>query len=148
MTRTGALAREAGQRLWTQVSNDARTPEERATLAEEAFARLERALVRWIGADGYRVLLERALENAKATSPSLANVRVDRGTVIGIAASVRENDVLVAGDIMVTLLAQLLGLLSRVVGEEVALRLVEQAWHPGPRAPNMDNGNSGRPRDD
>ncbi|HEU4680568.1 MAG TPA: hypothetical protein VFS51_02405, partial [Gemmatimonadales bacterium] len=69
-----AVAAEAARQFWAHHGLDAGAPEEMAVAAEQGCARLRAALTRWIGADGYRALVDRALEQARAAHPALAGL--------------------------------------------------------------------------
>jgi hypothetical protein len=99
----------------------------------ELFARLRAGLGRWIGDNGYRMLLERALGVAREEHPWIGSLFSEGSNEAGISAA--ENTLganeAIAG--MVTLLATLIDLLGRIVGAEMAARLVEQAAAPAQR---------------
>jgi hypothetical protein len=85
-------------------------------------------LTRWIGSDGYRALVDRALEQARGGHPALAGLQCQTGDVQGVAAIMREHGAAEVREGILALVALLIELLSRVIGEEMAVRLVEQAW--------------------
>ncbi len=87
--------------------------------------RLRQPLITLAGVVGFRSLLSRALTLARAEAPCLSAVRVAAdGSLQGLdelRAQVDADQVRGAG---IVLIAQLLGLLVRVVGEAVTLQLV------------------------
>jgi len=84
-------------------------------------------LGRWIGAQGYRALLDRALRATRAEHPALGSLHCLNGDepVSSIALRPHGADEVSAG--MVALLAVLTDLLGKIIGVAMAGRLVEQA---------------------
>ena len=128
MTPVSAAATEAARRLWAHEGLDAGAPEEMAAAAEQGCARLRAGLTRWIGSDGYRALVDRALEEAREGHPALAGLQCQAGDVQGVAAAVGVHGAAEVREGILALVALLIDLLSRLIGEEMAMRLVEQAW--------------------
>lgn len=128
MTQASAVAAETARQLWAHEGLEAGAPEEMAAAAERGCARLRAGLTRWIGSDGYRALVDRALEQARAGHPSLAGLQCQAGDVQGVAAAVGAHGAAEVREGILALVGRLIDLLSRVIGEEMAVRLVEQAW--------------------
>lgn len=83
--------------------------------------RLRDPLAKFLGIDGYRSLMARALSMAKAEVPSLDPVQVQLdGSLDGICPK--------DADAAAGVLVHLLGLLVTFVGERMTLRLVLDAW--------------------
>ena len=139
MTSSTATATDAARRLWARAGGDNRVPEQVGAAAEQLCNRLRTGLSRWIGAEGYRSLLDRAVRVARADHPVLGGLSClggggdEPGTWAALAA--RSNGDLAEG--MVAVVASLIDLLGRIIGEEMAVRLVEQAGaeseRPSPR---------------
>ena len=123
-----AVATEAARQFWAHDGLVAGTPEEMAAAAERGCARLRAVLTRWIGSDGYHALINRALEQARAAHPAVANLQCQAGDVQGVAAAVGAHSAAEVREGVLALVALLIDLLSRLIGEEMAVRLVEQAW--------------------
>ena len=128
MTPVSAAAKEAACQLWVHKGLDAAAPEEMAAAAEQGCARLRAGLTRWIGSDGYSALVDRALQQARVGHPALAGLQCQAGDVQGVAAVVGVHGAAEVSEGILALVALLIDLLSRVIGEEMAVRLVEQAW--------------------
>lgn len=93
---------------------------------------LEVALSRWIGREGYSALLVNAARLTLPEHPVLETVLKTGGP--GAATPSHddaESDTLARG--MTALLEILIELLGRIIGEEMAARLVDQAGAPSPR---------------
>jgi hypothetical protein len=128
MTQASAAATEAARQLWARERLDASAPEEMAAATEQGCARLRAGLTRWIGSDGYHALVDRALEQARMGHPALAGLQCQAGDLQGVAAVVGVHGAAKVREGILALVALLIDLLSRVIGEEMAVRLVEQAW--------------------
>ena len=133
MTQVSAVATEASRQFWAHDGLEAGAPEEMAAAAEQGCARLRAVLTRWIGSEGYRALVDRALEQARAEHPAIAGLQCQAGDLEGIAASVGVHSAAEVREGILELVARLIDLLSRLIGEEMATRLVEQAGAGGGR---------------
>ncbi len=133
-----ALARRA-------LLDDAGERPEPAALAEaieRADARLRARLVDLVGLTGYTALVARAVRLARAENPALDRVTVDtgadaEGTLRGVREAVEaaraRGDPRAAEAGLISILAHIIGLLITFIGEDLALRLVHEAWpEPAP----------------
>ena len=133
MTPRSAAELDVARRLWVRAAGDASTPEEVAAGAERMFAQLRGGLGRWIGAEGYRALVERALGLVRVEHPAIGDLSVRGGDQMMTTAAVREHGTGEVADGLVALVAALIKLLGRIIGQEMGLRLVEQIGIPSPR---------------
>ncbi len=79
------------------------------------------ALARFAGSDSFNSLVRRALALARADEPALQQVSIKaNGSLEGLEQ--------IAGDAVVAIVAQFLGLLVTFIGEPLTLRLVRDAW--------------------
>jgi len=127
MMQGSAAATEVARRVWARDADDASAPEEATAAAERICVQLQAGLVRWVGTAGYRALLHRVLELARAEHPALSRVSCNGSDEQEIAAAVRAHGAAEVTAGMVALVATLIDLLSRIVGEEMAVELVNQA---------------------
>lgn len=132
MTRRPATATEAARRLW-EIPGDGTAPEAVAAHADRVCADLRVGLERWIGAEGYRVLLDRSLVLARMEHAALRDLGCRGGEPTAIAAAVRAHGPARLRAAMVTLLGALIELLGRIIGEDMAVRIVQQTLVPAPR---------------
>ena len=144
MTSTSAAATDAASRLWTRAAGDASEAEDVAAAAEHTCTALRAGLGRWIGVSGYRALLDRALGVARAEHPALGSLPCHGGDEPAIAAAVRAHGPAKVAAGMVALVAALIELLGRIIGAEMALRLVEQTSIPSPRGVVSTESKGGR----
>jgi hypothetical protein len=126
MTQKPAAATEVARLLWARAAGGTDSPEEVAAAAERTCIQLRAGLGRWIGAMGYRTLLDRALVLARAEHPALGSLSCHGGDEEMIMAAVRLHGAAEVAAGMVSLVAGVGELLGRIIGEEMALRLVEQ----------------------
>ena len=126
MTQRPVAATELARFLLKRVAGDAKSPEEVAAGVERTCIQLRAGLGRWIGAMGYRALLDRGLAQARAEHPALASLSCHGGDEQMIMAAVRTHGAAEVAAGMVALVAGLVELLGRIIGEDMALRLVEQ----------------------
>jgi hypothetical protein len=139
MTRRSPAATGVAQVVWALAAGDSTSPGEVAGAAERTCTELYTGLSRWIGTMGYRILFDRALALARAEHPALAGVAClggDQPVITDIQLSPGAAEV-AAG--MVALVAILVELLGRIVGEEMAVRLVEQTAGEGQTGPKNED---------
>lgn len=133
MALRSATVTEAARDLWARDAVDVGAPEEVIAAAERICVQLQAGLVRWIGTEGYRALVHRGLELARAEHPALSRLSCNGSDEQEIAAAVRAHGAAEVTAGMVALVATLIALLSRTVGEEMAVELVNQAMDASPR---------------
>ena len=125
--QASAAATEVARRHWARAGGDTSTPEEVAATAERTCTQLQAGLARWVGTEGYRALIDRALLLARAEHPALGSLSCHGGDQPLTTAAVRAHSAAEVTAGIVALVATLIDLLSRIVGEEMAVELVNQA---------------------
>ncbi len=132
-----STAFDSSRMLWETEELNSASPEKAAATIELVCANLRVGLGRWIGADGYRVLLERVLAEAGIPFPELRNFHcLAEGDGEGeVLAAIRATGAERIIDAFATQVAWLIHLLSQLIGEEMAHLLVEQAWMATPSRP-------------
>jgi len=126
MTQGSTAATEVARRLWERTAGDSKTPEDVEMAAERMCAQLYAGLGRWVGSMGYRTLLDRALVLARAEHPALGGLVCLGGDHRVTTATQRADGAPQVAAGMVALVAALVEVLGRILGEEMAMRLVEQ----------------------
>jgi hypothetical protein len=134
MKSGSAAAGETARRLWAGAGGTTETPGAIASAAERLGTQLRRGLGRWIGTDGYYALLERAATVTREAHPTLNPASYFRDGAPVTLAAVQAHGARAVVDGLVALLAALIELLGRIIGDEMARRLVEQAGNPGARS--------------
>lgn len=119
---------EAARRLWAGERVETDSPEAVVAAIEHVGVRLRLGLGRWIGFYGYGVLLARVLEETVTEHPALRGVRLLPDGKAGGAGMIPAHEVpaLIRG--FISVVARLIHRLSEVIGDDLAMRLVEQAW--------------------
>jgi len=126
MTQRSAAATEVARGLWQRAVGDSTTPDDVAVAATRMCTELRVGLTRWVGAMGYRALIDRALLLGRAEHSALGSLSCHGGDEPVTTAGVRAHSAAEVATGMVALVAALVELLGRIIGEEMAVRLVEQ----------------------
>ena len=132
-------ATEVARRHWARAAGDTNTLEEVAAAATRTCTQLQAGLARWVGTEGYRALIDRALLLARAEHPALGSLSCHGGDQPLTTAAVRAHSAAEVTAGIVALVATLIDLLSRIVGEEMAVELVNQAVTRAPVARASSN---------
>jgi hypothetical protein len=110
--------------LWERVATDRASDTRVTAAAARVLVDLEHGMRRWIGVDGYSALLRRAVADTLPAHPALHAV-----PGLPLAASdapfARDYSADDVSAAMVALLAALIALLGRVIGEDMAGALVD-----------------------
>lgn len=140
-TTPAAVAR----RLWASATPDDTPPEELAAAVDRICSHLRTGLGRWIGAEGYHSLLDQSLGRVRSTHAVLRSIGCMGNEQTAILAAIQRHGSGVVMAAMVDLVAMLVELLGQIIGEEMAVRLVEQAGLPSSRA-GVGSGSDGGQR--
>jgi hypothetical protein len=139
MTQKSAAATEVARHVWERAVGDSGAPEDVAVAATRMCTELRAGLTRWVGAMGYRALIDQALLLARAEHPALGSLSCHGEDQPATTAAVRAHSAAEVRDGMVALVATLVDLLGRIVGEEMAVALVNQAVTRAPVARASSN---------
>jgi hypothetical protein len=104
-------------------------PRAAAVALERACARVSERLRDSMGDDGYSALLARAIAHTEASHPVLKGIhrRTPNGIQLdGVVASVEINGVPAVTGSLEALLAAVLDILGRLIGEDMAVRIIDQ----------------------
>jgi hypothetical protein len=153
MPEMSPAAQVLARRVLRHEAGGRAEPAALAEAAERADARLRERLASLIGQTGYTTLVARAVYLAQAEVPALEHVTVDALATGGDPAEggegglhgVREfargvGDAGAAEAGLSAILAHVIGLLVTFIGEDLALRLVRDAW---PELPDGQGGSEG-----
>lgn len=136
-------ARELAHHLIAREQDAGRAPPDVTAAAERVVRRLADELTGWFGPYGARALLARALADVQGSHPALGAVRVSASSspeLDGLTerARIHGADAVAAG--VVELLAALVELLGRMIGDELAMTLMKQSVRNGPADRAMGGG--------
>ncbi|MDQ3699209.1 MAG: hypothetical protein M3373_14485 [Gemmatimonadota bacterium] len=123
-------ARELTRRLVAREAAQGDAPDIAAGAVHAACERAYQALSRWLGANGALALFTRALAQAQAGHPLLRNIRLRTRSEFGlegVTESIQVHGAAAVAAGLESLLVALLELLGRLVGDDMAARLVEQS---------------------
>lgn len=123
-------AQELTRRLLAREAAGREPPDDAATAAGLACERTYRELARWLGPAGCRALFVRALSRSRSEHPALAEIRVgDRSepALDGVAQSIQLHGASAVALGLEALLVALLELLGRLIGDDMAARLVGES---------------------
>lgn len=99
--------------------------------ADEIFRRLHADLSRWFGVEGYEALVARTIDRARMAHPSLRDAIVDarsESALVAMVGSLQSVELADAEEGLVVLLGTFINLLGRLVGDDMAIRLIMQGW--------------------
>ncbi len=120
----------AARAILVHESGAQTSPERVADGVALAWEKLARQFSRIVGEEGARTLLVRSVTTASATFPWLAQKEADvsdlRWAQLRTAMGKQEQDV--AAEAFVSLLAAFVGLLGRLIGEGLVMRLLYEVW--------------------
>ena len=126
-------ARDTARQLWSNIAGDVRTPEAVAAGADRLWSGLSIRLGRWIGASGYQALLNRELRLARCEHACLNDLSCGGGEATMVAMTARTHGAGEVAESMVRVATELIDLLGRIVGEDMAIHLLNQTAPPSPR---------------
>ena len=101
-----------------------------ARAAATACDRLYDELSRWVGPDGCHALFTRALAQARAEYPALANIHLQprsESYIDGVAETIMAFGDPATDEALESMLARLVELLGRLIGDDMAMKLIERS---------------------
>jgi hypothetical protein len=101
-----------------------------ARAAAASCDHLYQELSRWVGPDGCHALFTRALAEARAEHSALAQIHLQPRSehyIDGVAESIMAHGDRETGDALESMLARLVELLGRLIGDDMAMKLIGQS---------------------
>ena len=141
-TRREPAARAITRRLIADRGSNLAQGETPARAAAAAADHLYQELSRWVGADGCHALFTRALAKAHTSHPSLQNIQLrarSQPYVDGIAATIMAHGDAATAEAVESMLVHLVELLGRLIGEDMATKLIERSLN----VPRRDSNRGG-----
>jgi hypothetical protein len=95
-------------------------------------------LARWLGPDGSRAILERALSQASSDYPALADLKIISNSapaVVGVAEAVQAHGSKLIAAALTTTMVRLFELLERMIGNDLTMNLAKQITNAELSAP-------------
>jgi len=118
-------------RLWDATAQHLGDSDDVLVICELLLTRLEARLRRWIGAEGYASLLSRSVAESIHDQPALTtipNLVADETETAAMTANENEQR-----DAVLALLVTMMQQLGGIIGDNMAIRLIEQSGTPSPR---------------
>ncbi len=98
--------------------------------AAAACDHLYRELSRWVGPDGCHALFTRALAQARTEYPALGQIQLRARSepyIEGVAETIMAHGDAATADALELMLADLVELLGRLIGDDMAMKLIERS---------------------
>ena len=128
VTETGS--RQIGRRLINRRRSEQAGGDTAARAAAAACDDLYRELSRWVGPDGCHALFTRALAQARTEYPALGQIQLRARAepyIDGVAATIMAQGDAATADALESMLVRVVELLGRLIGDDMAMKLIEQS---------------------
>lgn len=102
-----------------------------AHAAVDACNQLYQDLSRWVGRDGCHALFTRALAEARTDHPLLEEIQLRARSepyVEGVAEAIETYGAAQTAEAIESMLARLIELLGRLIGDDIAMKLIEESF--------------------
>jgi hypothetical protein len=121
--------RELARRLVAPRTSTGAAADRSSVAATRICDQLYRDFSRWIGADGCDALFARALARAQHDHPALNDIHLGRSDscLDGVAESVQAHGASAVAEGLEEMLVALIELLGRLIGDDMASKLIEQS---------------------
>jgi hypothetical protein len=139
MSPATQAALKAARTIWARASGNADDHANISDTAVDLWTQQRIGLQRWVGVAGYQALFERTLGLTREDYPWLGSTSAFDDDRTQLAMAVRSLGAAEVTNGMVAMLATLIKLLGRIIGDEMAIRLVEQVGTPSPRGAVSNN---------
>jgi hypothetical protein len=141
LSRSQQAAQQIARRLISTRRPEPPGDDSPARSAAAACDYLYRSLSRWVGPDGCHALYARALAQAANEYPALEQIQLrprSEPYIDGVAQTIMEHGDGATAKAFESMLVRLVELLGRLIGDDMAMRLIEQSW----AAPERGDANS------
>lgn len=135
---SGTFGRALAYRLLAYEAGESRSSGDTAASGSVVCQKLFAEIEQFIGHDGFKALLARALYLAKAEFPFLAEVQIgesDEGWLIGLSENVATRDATEVSDSIAAVLGGFIDLLGTFIGFDLTLRMIHRRWPEVPQWP-------------
>lgn len=123
-------ARQIARRLINSRRAESAGDSTDARAAAAACDRLYGELSRWVGPDGCHALFTRALAQARDEHPALAKIHLQPRSepyLDGVPEAIMAHGDRATADAFESMLARLVELLGRLIGDDMAMKLIERS---------------------
>ena len=129
-------ARKLARRLIEARRSERSGGETPARAAAAATDGLYRELSRWVGLDGCNALFSRSLSEARTDFPALAQIEIrarSQPHIDGVAETIMARGDPATAEALEFMLERLVELLGRLIGDDMATRLIERSFSESER---------------
>ena len=141
MTPGAANGRDLAKRLLAQEAGNLRNPQDVLAAAVSVCRKSYLEIGQFVGTDGFKALLTRALHLARAEFSFLEVVQVgecsDDEYLVGIADAVSQREIEEVTEGIAAVLGGVFDLLSTFIGDDLAMRMIHRRW---PEVPQVRSG--------
>lgn len=130
LSRDQPPARQIAHRLINSPRSKRAGGDTAARAAAAACDHLYRELSRWVGSDGCHALFTRALAQARTEYPALGQIQLRARLepyIDGVAETIMAHGGAATAEAIESMLARLIELLGRLIGDDVAMKLIERS---------------------
>ena len=123
-------AREIARRLISSRRSERKGGDTVARTTAAACDTLYRELSRWVGSDGCHALFTRALAETRTDCPALAQIQLRARSepyIDGVAETIMAHGDPATAEALESMLARLIELLGRLIGDDMAMKLIERS---------------------
>ena len=123
-------ARDIAGRLISSRRSERKGGETAARAAAAACDNLYRELSRWVGSDGCHALFTRALAETRTEYPPLTQIQLRARSepyIDGVAETIMAHGDPATAEALESMLVRLVELLGRLIGDDMAVKLIERS---------------------
>jgi hypothetical protein len=142
-SRDDSAARQTARRLISARRSERAGRDSAARTAAAACDDLYRELSRWVGPDGCHALFMRALAQARTEYPALGQVQLHARTepyIDGVAETIMAHGDPATAEALESMLVHLVELLGRLIGDDMAMKLIERSLAASDRGDPTSDG--------
>jgi hypothetical protein len=123
-------ARRIAEQVFADEAGDAKTAEEAISAVARVHAKLADTISPVLGQEGFKAMFARTVQKAKASYPVLEEISSGKwdGVLNRLEGVLSQQEAATVRDIGVALVEMSFELLSKLIGDELALRLFRSAW--------------------
>jgi hypothetical protein len=143
VTETGPPARQIAQRFINGHRSERTGGYTAARAAAAACDHVYRELSRWVGPDGCHALFTRAVAQARTEYPALGEIQLrirSQPYIDGVAETIMAHGDAATAVALESMLVRLVELLGRLIGDGLALKLIEQGLPAPERGGSTSDG--------
>jgi hypothetical protein len=142
-SRDDPAARQTARRLISARRSELAGRDSAARAAAAACDDLYRELSRWVGPDGCHALFTRALAQARIEYPALGQIQLHARSepyIDGVPEAIMAHGDPATAEALESMLVHLVELLGRLIGDDMAMKLIERSLAASDRGDPTSDG--------